>query len=116
MPALFTRISTRPNRASVARMISSHAARDDTSAGWAIELGEAARHASTILASRSARRATATTRAPRRARSVATAAPIPDDAPVTTATRSVNAMTEGYRDVTAPRRGGKAGSLFRHYR
>src|SRR5207245_1427774 len=86
MPALLTTMSTRPKRSSAAATTPSHACRTDTSAGLAIDSGESTRQASTTASRRSLRRATATTFAPRRARPVATAAPMPEEAPVTTAT------------------------------
>src|SRR5436305_147088 len=87
IPALLTRMSSRPNRCSTSAMTRSHSSRDEMSAGTGIDAAAYCRHWSMISSSLSLRRATAATVAPRRARSVATVAPIPDDAPVTTATR-----------------------------
>src|SRR5437870_6658847 len=67
-------------------MTRSHSSREEMSAGTAVDAAEYGRQWSTISSSLSLRRATAATVAPRRARSVATVAPMPDDAPVTTAT------------------------------
>src|SRR5947209_5597127 len=86
MPALLTRMSTRPNRSWTSPTTRSHSGREEMSAGTAMDAAAYCRHFSTTSSRRSLRRATAATVAPRRARSVATVAPMPDDAPVTTAT------------------------------
>src|SRR5438270_2199240 len=87
MPALLTRMSTRPNRSWTSPTTRSHSGREEMSAGTAMDAAAYCRHFSTTSSRRSLRRATAATVAPRRARSAATVAPMPDDAPVTTATR-----------------------------
>src|SRR5437588_3122613 len=108
MPALLTRMSTRPKRSSTVLMTRSHSAREEMSAGTDIDATAFCRQRSTTSSRRSLRRATAATVAPRRARSAATVAPIPDDAPVTTATRPAMSIArflpEGRERVHAGRR------------
>src|SRR5581483_11007941 len=93
IPALLTMKSTRPKRPSTSRITRSHSSRAEMSAGTAIDAAAYFRQLSMTSSSRSFRRATAATVAPRRARSVATVAPIPDDAPVTTATPPAMSMS-----------------------
>ncbi len=81
-PALLTRTSM-PSSSSQARSASAAAASvSDRSATHMRESGECVRQASRTSRSRSSRRATSPSVAPRSARVVARAAPIPDDAPV----------------------------------
>src|SRR5437763_13052637 len=103
MPALLTTTSTRPKRCSTSAITRSHSSRDEMSAGTAIEAAAYWRHWSTISSSLSLRRATAATVTPLRARSVATVAPIPDDAPVTTATRPASSKPAS-SDLSSARR------------
>src|SRR4051794_24879202 len=85
MPALFTTMSIPPKRCCASRTTSSAKARSDTSPGAAMLSVDERRHCSTTSSRRSLRRATAITVAPRSASRRAVAAPMPDDAPVTTA-------------------------------
>src|SRR5436190_3617079 len=95
-PALLTRMSTGPNAETAPSMIVATASWSARSAGTATAEPPADVQDATISSRSSLRRATATTRAPRRARATAVEAPIPDDAPVTTATLSRMSTSVGH--------------------
>src|SRR3984885_3253429 len=88
MPAALTRMSMRPWRARTSATTLRASGSRAMSAGKAAARCPAAWMRFTRSSNRSARRATTATRAPSRASSSAVAAPIPEEAPVTRATRS----------------------------
>ena len=81
--ALFTSTSSPPNASHASSATCSARSRSPRSAAHIRESGRVPRHRSSTSSSRSARRATMPTVAPRSARIGASAAPMPDDAPVT---------------------------------
>src|SRR5688572_4821411 len=101
MAALLTSTSRRPVRAIVSRTTPSAKARSPTSPGSANDDGASARHSAASDSSSAARRATATTVAPSRASARAVTRPMPDEAPVTTATRPAS-RGSGIEDRVEP--------------
>jgi len=85
-PALLTSTSIRPHRSIAVRMIPSASSRTVTSARTGIAVPPCCAISSAITPRRSSRRAAITTEAPSRAILLASAAPMPDEAPVITAT------------------------------
>src|SRR5687768_16913217 len=86
-PALFTRMSTRPNSAIAASTSAWQSSGRATSVRTDSARRPAVSTAFSVSASRSTRRAPSTTSAPASARARANTTPRPEDAPVTTATR-----------------------------
>ena len=87
IPAQFTRMSGGPNASSAPEAARATSARSARSALTHAASAPPARSDAAASSSRSASRATSTTRAPARASAAAIPAPIPEDPPVTTATR-----------------------------
>jgi hypothetical protein len=87
MPALLTRMSTRPNSATVASTSAWQSSGLATSVRTAMARRPARSTACCVSASRSTRRAPSATSAPASASARAKTAPSPEDAPVTIATR-----------------------------
>src|SRR5262245_34512390 len=85
-PALVTRISTGPSSARTLARASSTAARSATSTSAAITRAPVSSRLSAARRAASPRRSSSATRSPRAARCRAMASPIPEAAPVTTAT------------------------------
>jgi hypothetical protein len=83
MPALLTSTSTPPSSSSARRANDSIPSRSDKSTVHDRDSGECLRRRSSTSRSLSSRRAQMPTVAPRSANPSASAAPIPDDAPVT---------------------------------
>ena len=87
MPALFTRMSTVPNSASVASTRAWQSSGRATSVRTVMARRPASSTSFRVAASRSSRRAARATSAPASARACAKATPRPEEAPVTIATR-----------------------------
>src|SRR4051794_5354105 len=87
MPALLTRMSTRPNSAMVASTSAVQSSGSETSVRTVIARRPASSTRLLACASRSSRRAASATSAPASARARAKSTPSPEDAPVTIATR-----------------------------
>src|SRR5437773_5566897 len=100
MPALLTRMSIRPNSLATASTAASTSAGAETSQHRATASSSAARIAAAARSAASESMSNTATRAPCRANSVAIAAPMPDPAPVTTATLSPRSNIAGARNIT----------------
>src|SRR5262249_9492422 len=98
MPALLTTTSMRPKRSAARAAMLSTNVRSPTSPASASADPPRARHSSATWSSSARRRAEITTLAPRLARSRASCRPMPEEAPVTMATRPREAMS---RDLPA---------------
>src|SRR4051794_39303024 len=85
-PALFTRTSSPPSSSRVRRTAPAQAASSVTSRSRVSTVAPSARSFPASASRRSLRRAPRATAAPARARATAVASPMPDDAPVTSAT------------------------------
>src|SRR5438445_7889104 len=111
-PALLTSRSTRPARSTILPTSASTLARSDTSQTWTVASPPARRISVATSSRRSARRANSATRMPCAARSWASCAPMPLEAPVTMPTvsrKSARRTTGSGRGTAVARRQGAEG-------